>query len=283
MAGTLFKNTVLNTTQEPEVEGLWGSISEEIRTNAKTALLQTLATDEPLVRNATAMCIAAIAKLELPQGQWPDIIQNMCTNARNEDGNIRLASLKTLAYICEEVACKDISEADFQLILSALIQRLEADTGKESEIETEICMEALLNSIEYTKPFFNQGNGHIIMGPILKSTVRPGSEDIRVSAFQCLVEVSDFYDHLEPFISQIKEVCQKVLSEPDVEDVRKQAFEVISKIADEDTFRRDFSSETAECKSYISAFKDMLELVLQNMLMIDADEDSFDSETLDAA
>jgi hypothetical protein len=31
MAAALFKNTVLNTTQEEEVEGLWAKISAETR------------------------------------------------------------------------------------------------------------------------------------------------------------------------------------------------------------------------------------------------------------
>ena len=84
MAATLFKNTVLNTTQEDEVEGLWSRLTKDVKDNAKMALLSTLATELPLIRNATAMCISAIAKLELPAGEWPDLITNMCQNAANE-------------------------------------------------------------------------------------------------------------------------------------------------------------------------------------------------------
>ena len=127
----------------------------------------------------------------------------MSQNASNDARGVRLASLKTIAFICEEVACKDISEQDFQLILSALVSRIEADTGdKDSEEEMEICMEALLNSVEYTRSIFGAGKGEIIMTQIFKAALRPGSEDVRVCAFQCMVEVIDFYENIEPFMPE---------------------------------------------------------------------------------
>ena len=277
MAAALFKNTVLNTTQEEEVEGLWTRLSAETRQNIKEALLTALSDPNPVVRNSTARSVAAIAQLELPERQWADLITTMSSTSSHEDPNIRMAALKTLAYICEEVEMSSISDEDFQMCLSAFITRLGTDVVEE---ETLICIEAVLATLEYTRALFESGKGEVIMAQVLKCAVRPGNEEIRVVAFQCLAETLEFYESVAPFMPQIKEAVLHVLGS-DEEDVRKQALELISRIAEEDEFRHQFGNRS---KNYAASFQDALEIVMQNLMRIEAEtEDEFDSTTYDAS
>ena len=76
----------------------------------KTAVIATLASNSKLVRGQIASLIAAIAVIEIPRGQWTDLISNLCNNASNENLQVRLSSLQTLGYICEELQPQDLTK-----------------------------------------------------------------------------------------------------------------------------------------------------------------------------
>lgn len=50
-----------------------------------------------------AMCVSSIATLEIPWGEWDDIIDTLSTNIDHTEYNVRHASLETLGFICEEM------------------------------------------------------------------------------------------------------------------------------------------------------------------------------------
>ena len=59
----------------------------------KEAVLGTLATPSNVVRGQVASLVAGIAAIEIPRGEWTELISNLCNNSANEDVNVRLASL----------------------------------------------------------------------------------------------------------------------------------------------------------------------------------------------
>ena len=71
--------------------------------------MTALATESPVVRNQIASLIASIAQIEIPRGEWSELIQSLCTNAVNQDWQIRLTSLTTIGYICEELQPEDLT------------------------------------------------------------------------------------------------------------------------------------------------------------------------------
>ncbi len=50
-----------------------------------------------------ATILAVIASIELPRGEWGQIIDLLAENCSNEDLNIKIASITTLGYICEQI------------------------------------------------------------------------------------------------------------------------------------------------------------------------------------
>jgi importin subunit beta-1 len=84
-------------------------LDKEFKEQMKVAILATLASPKGLVRRQIAQILSAIASIEIPRKEWDELIPNLCTNASNEELNIRLASLTTLGYICDEVSPNDIS------------------------------------------------------------------------------------------------------------------------------------------------------------------------------
>ena len=84
-------------------------IDQNLREEIKTAIISNLACKDNPVRNSVAALIAVIASIELPLSLWDQLLPNLCTNAENDDNYIRMSSLKTLGYICEEVNPNTIS------------------------------------------------------------------------------------------------------------------------------------------------------------------------------
>lgn len=68
-----------------------------------------------------ATSIAAIGVLEIPKGQWEDLIENMGNNSGSEDISIRLASVMTLGFLCEDLSPEDISAEHVNQILGAVL------------------------------------------------------------------------------------------------------------------------------------------------------------------
>jgi hypothetical protein len=48
--------------------------------------------------------------IELPSGMWNDILDLLQANANSDDLNVRLASVLTLGFICEDIDPKYLSE-----------------------------------------------------------------------------------------------------------------------------------------------------------------------------
>ena len=78
------KHTLFNfgfLFQDPRFQDLWVQLDPEFRLNVKQAIMQTLASPSQLVRSQVASLISAIAAIEIPRGEWIELINSLCTNA----------------------------------------------------------------------------------------------------------------------------------------------------------------------------------------------------------
>jgi importin subunit beta-1 len=44
-----------------------------------------------------------VGVIEVPKGEWNDLIPNLVDNANSQDFNVKMASLMTLGYLCEDI------------------------------------------------------------------------------------------------------------------------------------------------------------------------------------
>ena len=75
----------------------------------KDAVVASLAAESSLVRNMIASLIACIAQIEIPRGEWTELVANLCSNASHADMQVRLTSLTTIGFICEELRPDDLT------------------------------------------------------------------------------------------------------------------------------------------------------------------------------
>jgi hypothetical protein len=72
----------------------------------------------------------------------------LCTNATHQDHQVKLASLQTLGFICEEIETDDINSQTKNSIIVALTSTINKDEGYEF-LATVIATRALQKSIAF--------------------------------------------------------------------------------------------------------------------------------------
>lgn len=81
------------------------------------------------------------------------MITSLQATSSNENMNIRLASLTTLMYLCEELRPADLNDKLKHAILHSLITNISVE---EANLEaTKLAVQALPNSIAYANNIFN--------------------------------------------------------------------------------------------------------------------------------
>ena len=88
--------------------------------------MQTLASPIATVRGQVASLIATISSIEVPRGEWQDLIPKLCEGAQNTENSefIRMSALQTLGYICEELSPADLTPEIKNLVMLALTHNI---------------------------------------------------------------------------------------------------------------------------------------------------------------
>lgn len=61
--------------------------------------------------------VAAIAEIELPMGQWPDLIRLLLDNVTTTDNaDLKTSTLEAIGYVCEATVCVSVTHV-LQLII----------------------------------------------------------------------------------------------------------------------------------------------------------------------
>lgn len=160
VASTLIKNMI---TKQDKYKGQWLNLAPEVKLEVKQRVLSTLASADNDIRKAASLAVAGICKIELPLSQWTDIVEILCQTAKNQELNIKIASIITLGYIAVEVTPRDISDEQMCSVLSTIHHLLIND---QENVEVHInTMETLLNFINFCKKFFEiKVINYIILG-----------------------------------------------------------------------------------------------------------------------
>ena len=56
--------------------------------------------------------MAAIATVELPHGQWPELVELLLSFMGQSNVNLRVATLQAIGFICESIVCQIILDQD---------------------------------------------------------------------------------------------------------------------------------------------------------------------------
>lgn len=255
--------------QDPKYADLWVQFESTFKQNVKDAIIASLTAESAKVRSQIASLISTIAQIEIPRGEWTDLISNLCSNASNDVLQIRLTSLQTIGYICEEMEPQDLTQELKNQIMSALTSNIAA--APEQQEPCKLAVRALLHSIPYTTVNFqNAEQREFIMAKVLEA-MRAPDVGIRETAMQCLVEIGrQEYEHMGAYINQIAELTRQVAFNDDMR-VGTQGIEFWTTVAEVEYARVE---KGGQILGFVSSFKDfLLEMLLQGISKMDMDDD----------
>lgn len=104
-AGLALKNTLTarEQTKKDAQAQRWTMLDAGTKAQMKNALLMALASPQIRAGSVSAQVIASVAALEIPRGEWNDLIAVLLNNVTTDQPNLKLASLQTIGYICETI------------------------------------------------------------------------------------------------------------------------------------------------------------------------------------
>ncbi|KAH7099422.1 karyopherin Kap95 [Auriculariales sp. MPI-PUGE-AT-0066] len=247
-AGVAIKNalTAREISRQQEYEARWISLAAEPKNQVKQATLQTLSSQDKRAASTASQVIAAIAAIELPNQQWPELIQGLLgfvNDASNE--NLRIAALHTIGYICESIRPEVLALRSNE-ILTAVVHG-----ARREEPSTQVqlaAMNALYNSLEFVRDNFErEGERNYIMQVVCEATQNPNTE-VQVASFQALVRIMSLYYEKMSFYMERALFGLTVLGMNNTEErVALQAVEFWSTVCEEEI---DLALEEAEALEY---------------------------------
>ncbi|KAG0330648.1 karyopherin beta, partial [Podila humilis] len=233
-AGLALKNalTARESARRDELSQRWMTIDDITRTQIKDLVLRTLGTSDIRSGVVSAQVVAAIAAIELPLGQWNDVISTMLGSLATENTNLKQCTLQAIGFVCESIH-RDILTAQANNILTAVVQG--ARKEEPSEAVRLAAIRALYNSLEFVEENFNrEGERNYIMQVVCEAT-QSSDVNVQIAAFECLVRIMENYYDKMPFYMQ-KALFGLTVQGMKHEDERvaKQAVEFWSTVCDQE-------------------------------------------------
>ncbi|KAI8907243.1 armadillo-type protein [Gorgonomyces haynaldii] len=192
-AGLMMKNAVTakDFERQEELSQRWLHVDPQAREQIKQAVLQALRANESSTGKVAGQVIAAIANVELPQGQWQDLIPSLLPKlGGTESETTKKSTLQAIGFICETLD-PNILETHSSAILTAV-----AEGARKEQPNNEVrlaAMQALYNSLEFIRGNFDrEAERNYVMQIVCEST-QCEHTDVQVVAFECLVKIMTLY------------------------------------------------------------------------------------------
>ncbi|AAS51041.2 ACL187Wp [Eremothecium gossypii ATCC 10895] len=212
-----------------------GLVDAESRHHIKQFALAALVDKQPRVANASAQLIAAIADIELPRDEWPDLMKILVENTtQHQPENVKRASLLVLGYICEGA---DLSNkaliAQSNNILIAIVQG--AQISEPSKAVRLTALNSLADSLAFIKNNMErEGERNYLMQVVCEAT-QADDEEIQAAAFGCLCKImAQFYFLMKPYMEQALYALTISTMQSQNEKVASMAVEFWSTICEEE-------------------------------------------------
>ncbi|KAH9599164.1 Importin-beta [Trypanosoma melophagium] len=197
MAGTLLKNAIAPSLRDGAarraLEREWMALPAEVRSNVKQGVLASLGSPKKEVQNVAANIIGNLSRIELPAGEWPDLLNILLGVAESSEQH-QEAALTAIGYICEEG--REHEEVEQALapftngILVAVLRGM--NSGKE-----EVCYyatNALCNAMEFIHDNMNQQDQRDQLVDALCTAAKTSQNPrTREKAMESLVKVAEMY------------------------------------------------------------------------------------------
>ncbi|KAJ2914887.1 hypothetical protein MD484_g5519, partial [Candolleomyces efflorescens] len=246
-AGLALKNALSarESARQTEYCTRWLALGDDVKSKIKQDALLTLGSPSAKAGNFASQVVAAIAAVELPEGQWNDLIEVLLGFINSQQNtNLKVATLQTIGFICEAIKPEILSLKANEILTAVIHGARKEEPSPEVQLAA---IHALFNSLEFIRENFErEGERNYIMQVVCEATQNP-SVNVQVAAFECLVRImSLYYDKMALYMEQALFGLTVVgMKNPD-ERVALQAVEFWSTVCEEEIELALEAQEAAE-------------------------------------
>jgi len=235
VAGISLKNTVSarEIARKEQMVQRWIALSDETKQSVKFSVLNTLNSDDIKAGSTAAQVIAAIAAIDIPRNQWPDLIQILLENVtKSEKSNLKQASLQTIGYTCELINPEILASQSNSILTAVVNGAVKEEPNQEVRLAA---IQALTNSLEFTRANFDQETERNYIMQVVCEATQSENESVKVAAFECLVRIMQlYYEKMELYMQKALYGLTITGMKSDDEKVALQAVEFWSTVCDEE-------------------------------------------------
>ncbi|KAJ9492172.1 hypothetical protein ACN42_g1608 [Penicillium freii] len=284
-AGIALKNafTFRDQAKLREVQLRWAqSINAETKTQVKELALKTLQSPDARAGNAAATLIVSIAAIELPRGEWPELMGILVQNVASGNDALKQSSLTAIGYICESQD-PDLRASLTQhsnAILTAVVQGARREEPNMDVRYAAIA--ALSDAVDFVRTNMdNEGERNYIMQVVCEATQ---ADEVRVqaAAFGCLNRImGSYYEKMRFYMEKALFGLSIMGMKSEEEEVAKLAIEFWCTVCEEEIAIEDDNAEAqqegVEARPFFGfarvATREVVPVLLQSMCRQDEDAD----------
>ncbi|KAL0578066.1 karyopherin Kap95 [Marasmius crinis-equi] len=248
-AGLALKNalTAREAQRQSEYSQRWINISPDAKSKIKQQSLMTLGSTSQKAGTFASQVVAAIAAVELPNGEWQDLIEILLgfVNNQTNDANLKIATLQAIGFICEQIKPEILALRSNEILTAVIHGARKEEPSQEVQLAA---IHALYNSLEFVRDNFDrEGERNYIMQVVCEATQNP-NVNVQVGSFECLVRIMDlYYDKMALYMEQALFGLTVVGMKHTDERVALQAVEFWSTVCEEEV---DLALEAQEAQDY---------------------------------
>lgn len=171
----------------------WVAASPDVKAYIKQQAISVLLSDDKDMTTSVSQLVAAIATIELPRNEWPELLPIITEHTKTERPvNVKRACLLAIGYICESADAHDPQIiAQSNGILIAIVQGVQS-TEPSAQVRLT-ALNALINSLQFIKQNFEkEGERNFIMQVVCEAT-QADSKELQAAAFGCLARIVQLY------------------------------------------------------------------------------------------
>lgn len=253
----------------------WLEVPEAVREVVKTQMIQTLLQGTPIARKTAAQVIAAIGSIEIPEGQWKELVPGLVSTLRNPeiDYPTRLATLKAIAYLADELDDAALDQDAIDDLLTVVVGSLDVDQPLDVVREAIAAMNAMLDfvSVNFNEPE-RLGEREAIINSICRVSTLP-DHDTRMVAFECIANLAAlYYANIKDWMPRFYDLTTEVIRGDD-EEVALMALEFWTQIGEIEVGIKNGDVESESHNFIATGLAFLTPVFLELLLKRDEDED----------
>lgn len=253
-------------------QGNWRSVHVSQRGTIKQALLTALASKSEGARTSAAQAIAKAGGIDVPAGEWPDLIQLLLGAAMNAslDSGVKAATLKCLGYLLEELPGDAVDVPTVNQVLTAIVDAMAPGRAKELVRAATV---AMLAALDFAGESFSEervAERNALMSSICSATQ---SDDVetRSGGFDCIIRVAElYYDSLGMYMNTLAQLTFAAARNAGDEATAVRAVEFWTTIAE--TEEELGPEDSGNNKYIVTALKALVEMLTGLMLTVGEDD-----------